>query len=65
MKPFGLALMIVGAVCFVRPNILRGGIFMKTSLTIRLMKPETYENYMRSLGMTMIVVGFLLAAILT
>jgi hypothetical protein len=39
------------------PNMFRRGIWLKTSIAIRTMSPETYIKYIRGLGVLLIAAG--------
>ena len=60
---FSILLIVLGIVYRKYPNIYRRGIWLKTSITIRMMTPETYESYMRKLGAVFIALGSLFVAI--
>ena len=53
----GLFLIALGLAYLRWPNIFRRGIWLKTSIAIRTMSPERYTNYIRGLGVLMIVLG--------
>ena len=53
----GFALIITGISYLRSPNMFRRGIWMKTSIAIRTMSPETYVKYIRGLGVLFIVLG--------
>ena len=53
----GLGLIITGISYLRSPNMFRRGIWMKTSIAIRTMSPETYVKYIRGLGVLFIVLG--------
>ena len=59
----GVLLIVLGIVYRKYPNIFRRGIWLKTSIAIRMMSPETYESYIRKPGMGFIVVGALLVVV--
>lgn len=53
----GVLLVVCGGVYFAKPNIFRRGPWMRTSIAIRKLSPETYVKYMRGLGIVFIVIG--------
>jgi hypothetical protein len=53
----GLLLIALGTAYLRWPNMFRRGIWLKTSVAIRTMSPERYTNYIRGLGVLMIVLG--------
>ena len=57
MLPIGLMLIGLGLLYWIKPGIFRRGIWMKTSIAIRLFSEENYRKYMRTLGVILIVVG--------
>jgi hypothetical protein len=55
------AMMIgVGLLYLLKPGVYRRGIWMKTSLAIRLLSEENYRRYMRGLGVTSMAIGIAL-----
>ena len=55
------AMMIgVGLLYLRKPGVCRRGIWMKTSLAIRLLSEENYRRYMRGLGVTSMAIGIAL-----
>jgi hypothetical protein len=55
------AMMIgVGLLYLRKPGVYRRGIWMKTSLAIRLLSEENYRRYMRGLGVTSMAIGIAL-----
>lgn len=55
--PWGIALVIVGVVYVLKPDLFRRGIWKKTSIAQRLLSPEGYLRYMRGFGVVLIVAG--------
>jgi hypothetical protein len=53
----GLGLIVTGMAYLRWPNMFRRGIWMKTSIAIRTMSPERYVQYIRGLGVLLIVLG--------
>ena len=53
----GFLLAIVGVSYLRRPNMFRRGIWLRTSIAIRTMSPETYVKYIRGLDVLFIVLG--------
>jgi len=63
MTPYtipGLALIALGVVYLLKPDLFRRGIWTRTSLAQRTMSPEGYLRYMRGMGVLWIVVGIAL-----
>ena len=54
---FGIVLVLFGAVYLWKPTLFRRGIWMKTSIAIRLLSEENYTRYMKGLGVVFIVAG--------
>jgi hypothetical protein len=60
MTPYtipGLALIALGIVYVLKPDLFRRGIWTRTSVAQRTMSPEGYLKYMRGMGVLWIVVG--------
>jgi hypothetical protein len=60
MTPYtipGLALIALGVVYVLKPDLFRRGIWTRTSVAQRTMSPEGYLKYMRGMGVLWIVVG--------
>ena len=53
----GVMLVGIGAVYLNRPDIFRRGIWMKTSLAIRLLSEDNCRKYRKGLGIALIVIG--------
>ena len=56
----GIALIVLGVVYLVNPNIFRRWFWKKTSIAQRILSPEHYTIYMRVLGLMFIIIGFIL-----
>jgi uncharacterized membrane protein HdeD (DUF308 family) len=54
---FGIILIVLGAIYLWKPTIFRRGIWMKTSIAIRLFSEENYTIYMRVLGVILVMAG--------
>jgi hypothetical protein len=52
-----LALIALGIVYVLKPDLFRRGIWTRTSVAQRTMSPEGYLKYMRRMGVLWIVVG--------
>ncbi|KGE21956.1 hypothetical protein B1H38_16670 [Leptospira borgpetersenii serovar Ballum] len=57
----GIALIFIGILYIVKPDIFKRWFWTKTSLAQRFFKPDQYLIYMRSIGIISILLG--LAAI--
>ena len=57
---YGIALILIGSVYLWKPALFRRGLWMKTSLAIRLLSEPTYTKYMRVLGVICIAAGIVL-----
>jgi hypothetical protein len=58
----GLVLMALGVLYLRRPDVYRRGLWLKTSLAIRLLSEANYRRYMRALGIVFVVAGAVVAA---
>jgi len=58
----GLVLIGVGVVYLRRPTLYRRGLWLKTSLAIRLLSEANYRRYIKGLGVLFIVGGACLVA---
>ena len=58
----GIALIAVGLLYLWKPTIFRRGIWLKTSVAIRMFSEENYQRYMRILGVLLIIVGVIFLA---
>ena len=58
----GVVLIVFGALYVRRPSVYRRGLWLKTSLAIRLLSEANYRRYMRGLGIVFVVTGVVLAA---
>jgi hypothetical protein len=57
---FGIVLVLFGALYLWKPTLFRRGMWMKTSIAIRLLSDENYTRYMQGLGAVFIVTGIAL-----
>lgn len=57
---YGIALILIGLIYLWKPTIFRRGLWMKTSVAIRLFSEENYTKYMRVLGLIFIAAGIAL-----
>jgi hypothetical protein len=53
----GVALMGIGLIYIWKPNLFRRGIWLKTSVAIRLLSEENYIKYIKGVGAVWIVIG--------
>lgn len=53
----GFILAVFGALYIRNPTIFRRGIWLKTSIAIRLLSEQNYIRYMRGLGVVYLVCG--------
>jgi hypothetical protein len=53
----GVMLMGIGFVYMRKPNLFRRGIWLRTSVAIRLLSEENYIKYMKGVGAVCIVIG--------
>ena len=53
----GIVLILIGVVYLAKPTIFRRGIWLKTSIAVRMLSEENYIRYMRILGALIIVGG--------
>jgi uncharacterized membrane protein YidH (DUF202 family) len=58
----GLFFIALGVLYLRRPTLFRRGIWLKTSVAIRLLSEQNYTKYVKSLGIVLIVVGVGLVA---
>jgi hypothetical protein len=54
---YGIALILFGMLYLWKPTIFRRGLWMKTSIAIRMLSEENYTRYMRGLGVVFIIAG--------
>jgi hypothetical protein len=54
---YGIALILIGLIYLWKPTMFRRGLWMKTSIAIRMFSEENYTRYMRVLGLTFIAAG--------
>ena len=57
---YGIALILIGLVYLWKPTLFRRGLWMKTSIAIRLLSEPNYTRYMRGLGYICIAAGIVL-----
>jgi uncharacterized membrane protein HdeD (DUF308 family) len=53
----GIALIAMGIFYLRNPSVYRHGIWMKTSIAIRLLSEASYRRYMHGLGILQIILG--------
>jgi hypothetical protein len=58
----GLVLIGIGVLYLRRPALYRRGLWLKTSLAVRLLSEANYRKYIKGLGVVFIVVGAVLVA---
>jgi hypothetical protein len=54
---YGIVFILFGSLYLWRPTIFRRGLWMKTSIAIRMLSETNYTRYMRALGVVFIVAG--------
>ncbi|MEH2562953.1 hypothetical protein [Bradyrhizobium sp. AZCC 2289] len=54
---YGIALILIGLIYLWKPTMFRRGLWMKTSIAIRMFSEENYTRYMRVLGLIFIAAG--------
>ena len=54
---YGIVLILLGLIYLWKPTLFRRGLWMKTSIAIRMFSEENYTRYMRGLGLICIAVG--------
>ena len=59
----GIAFVAIGAAYIKWPTIFRRGIWLKTSIAVRMLSEDNYRRYMRGFGVLLIVVGAVLILI--
>jgi hypothetical protein len=59
----GIALVVCGAIYLRWPMIFRRGLWLKTSVAIRVLSEKNYQIYMRTLGGLFILAGVVLIAL--
>ena len=59
----GIAFVAIEAVYIKWPTIFRRGIWLKTSIAVRMLSEDNYRRYMRGFGVLLIVVGAVLIVI--
>ena len=58
----GLFLVAFGALYLRRPTLYRRGLWLKTSLAVRLLSEANYKRYIKGLGAVFVVAGACLIA---
>ena len=56
----GIVFIAIGAAYIKWPAMFRRGIWLKTSIAIRMLSEDNYRSYIRGLGILFIVVGVVL-----
>jgi len=59
----GAFLIVLGCIYLWKPRLFRRGVWMKTSIAIRLLSEENYIRYMKIFGIACICVGIALLAV--
>jgi hypothetical protein len=59
---FGLGLIAFGVLYLCRPTVYRRGIWLKTSIAVRLLSEKSYKRYIKGLGIIFIIAGVTLVA---
>jgi len=54
---YGIALILIGLIYLWKPTMFRRGLWMKTSIAIRMFSEENYTRYIRILGLIFIAAG--------
>jgi hypothetical protein len=57
---YGIVFILFGSVYMWKPTIFRRGIWMKTSIAIRVLSEANYTRYMRGLGLILVITGMAL-----
>ena len=60
MLAAGLVAIGIGLIYLWKPTLYRRGLWLKTSVAIRLLSEDGYRKYMRGLGVTFVVIGLAL-----
>lgn len=58
----GLILIAFGIIYLRRPTVYRRGIWLKTSIAVRLLSEDGYKRYMKGLGIVFVILGLCLIA---
>lgn len=56
----GIVFVLLGSLYLWKPAIFRRGLWMKTSIAIRMLSETNYTRYMRALGAILIFAGIVL-----
>ena len=54
---FGLVLIAFGILYLKRPTVYRKGIWMRTSIAVRMLSEDAYRRYIKGLGVVFILIG--------
>jgi hypothetical protein len=57
---YGIVFIVIGAIYIWKPTIFRRGLWMKTSVSIRMLSETNYTRYMRGLGFVLVIAGIAL-----
>jgi hypothetical protein len=57
----GVLLIGLGLLYIAKPTLFRRGIWLKTSVAVRVLSEENYIKYMRGLGAALVIAGLGLA----
>jgi hypothetical protein len=57
----GLFLIAFGVLYLRRPTLYRRGLWLKTSIAVRLLSEANYKRYMKALGSALVIAGVCLA----
>ena len=57
---YGIVLILIGLIYLWKPTLFRRGLWMKTSIAIRMFSEENYTKYMRVMGLICIAAGICL-----
>ena len=57
LTTYGLILIVSGIVYLRWPTVYRRGLWLKTSIAIRLLSEEGYKRYMKGFGILFIIFG--------
>jgi hypothetical protein len=62
---YGIVFILFGSLYLWRPTSFRRGLWMKTSIAIRMLSETNYTRYMRALGLVFIVarMGLIVAGV--
>jgi uncharacterized protein YjeT (DUF2065 family) len=57
---YGIVFILFGSIYLWKPTLFRRGIWMKTSIAIRVLSETNYTRYMRGLGFILVITGIAL-----